>query len=192
MSLHLINSKSIFFHIPKTGGTWIHRALENAGVETSHFTPKGFPHSTRHDENTDGYYTFAFVREPISWYKSYWKYRMNTGWEPSWWLDKHCKANNFSVFMRNVIRKQRPHVTELYARHLGIPSKLNFVGKQENIVEDLVHVLNEVGEKFDEEKLRDTPKQNVGDSESIVIDKTLENEILELEKVALTTWRIYE
>jgi len=161
MSIRLLDYNAIFFHIPKTGGTWVHHALENSGIKIELFTPNGFPHSNYEDENIEDKYTFAFVRHPMNWYKSYWCWRIATGWEKDWQIDIKCRNNNFTRFIQNVVEYQCPFVTRIYDHHIGFPKQLTFVGKQENLANDLVTVLNHLEVDFDEKKLRKTARQKV-------------------------------
>jgi len=161
MSLHLNNSNAIIFHIPKTGGTWVHRVLEACKIKFKAFHDFS-PHNTPDQEPTlENKYLIAFVRHPISYYKSYWAFRMETGWTPGWWLDDNCKADTFEQFILNVLNKKFAYVTEEYKRYWCIPQKLNFIGKTENLREDLICVLRFLNEKFDEEIIRTYPKQNI-------------------------------
>lgn len=188
MSLHLIKSNAIFFHIPKTGGTWVHKALENSGVKIETYYPNGHPHNTYKEESIEEKYLFAFVRHPFSWYKSYWAYRMKTGWETEWWLDSYCKSTDFEEFIRNIVNKQYCYLTDLYNQYIGKPAILNFVGKQENLTNDLIWVLNFLNEKFDEKKLRNTSKQNVIKLNPICSNE-LKQKLLELEKEIIRKFR---
>lgn len=160
MSLHLKKSNAIIFHIPKTGGTFVHCALEVAKVDfiADH---RFSPHDTPDQQCLTNKYTIAFVRHPISYYKSYWAFRIETGWTDGWYLDDNCKSDNFEQFLLNVLNKNYPYVTNEYARYWVYPQKLNFVGKTENIVDDLIHVLRFLNEHFDEQAIRQLPKQNV-------------------------------
>jgi len=189
MSLHLKKSNSIIFHIPKTGGTWVHRALEAAGVDFIPFH-KYSPHNTYTQEPTlQGKFTIAFVRHPVSYYKSYWAYRMRTKWVSGWYLDDYCRSDNFEQFLLNVLEKKFPYVTWEFKRY-GVfnPQIINFVGKQENLVEDLVWVLKFLNEKFDEEKLRKTPPQNVSNLK-VSCSQEIIRKICELEKEVIKYFR---
>ena len=189
MSIHLPKSNAVFFHIPKTGGTWVHRALEASGIEMKPFIIQ--PHSTYLEEDIEDKYTFAFVRHPWAWYQSYWRFRTDTGWKEKWWLDDNCRAETFEEFIGKVIDKGYPYLTEMYNNYTGEPTILSFVGKQENLVEDLVHVLRHLNETFDEEKLRNTPRQNVSTIKLPPLDESLQTGIISLEKETMQKWNYH-
>ena len=156
MSLHLIKSNSVFFQIPKTGGTWAWKALENAGVK---FTNDG-GHNTYTTESTKYRKSFAFVRKPFDFYRSYWCYRTENKLT-KWYLEQYCWADNFEEFIQNVVKSRYPYVTELYRTYIGQPQVVDYIGRQENLTEDLIAILKMLDEDFDEKKLRETPKDNV-------------------------------
>lgn len=158
-------SRSVFFHIPKTGGVWVRRAIAHAGIRTWEIgnSPvlEGNTHNRMKDVSTQGRFTFAFVRHPLDWYVSYWSYRMLAGIWRRGMLDA-CMADDFGRFMRNVLRRFPGYLSGFYEEHLGPPpGMLHFVGRTENLAADLVRALRLAGENFDEEQLLATPRQNI-------------------------------
>ena len=160
MSLHLTKSNSVFFQVPKTGGTWAWKALENAGVKFTFYHEKG-AHNNYILEDLTGKKSFAFVRQPIQFYKSYWCYRTESKKADTWHLEKYCWSKDFEEFLYNVIVKQYAYVTQFYKTYIGEPQVVDYVGRQENLVEDLISILKILNEDFNEKKLRDTPRENV-------------------------------
>jgi hypothetical protein len=68
----------MFFHIPKTGGTWVRRVLGNYSLGEA-----GGVHSSPSDVHVpEGCLTFCFVRSPWTWMKSVWCYKRRT--DPFW------------------------------------------------------------------------------------------------------------
>ncbi len=155
---------SIFFHIPKTGGIWVREAIRNAGiptVEVGERTGHAQVHNQYWQVDRKGKFTFAFVRHPLSWYPSFWSYRMLVGWQTMDRVDPFMSLD-FERFVWNVIRFDSGQLSDRYERFTGPnPGVLDFVGRTENLAEDLVKALRWAGEKFDEEKLRQTPRYNV-------------------------------
>ena len=164
----------VIYHIPKCGGTWVKVALENAGVryrpvrnvkgehpfnlKIAHATPDVVVPSAKR-----GRMGVAFVREPVAWYTSYWSFRSRKGAR----RDEKFPADglwsdDFDQFVNNVLDAfPSGFVTELYQYFVGAGlEKVDFVGKQESLVDDLVHALRVAGERFDEKGLRDTARQN--------------------------------
>ncbi len=161
MSLHLTKSNSVFFQVPKTGGTWAWKALTNAGVKFTLCHDKGGAHNRYIQENLTGKKSFAFVRRPMGFYKSYWCYRTENKKAKNWYLEDYCWSENFEEYLCNILEKQYPYVTQFYKSYLGEPQAIDYIGRQENLTEDLIAILEILNEDFDEQKLRDTPKENV-------------------------------
>ena len=156
MSIHLLNSNSVFFQIPKTGGRWTWKAMENSGIK---FINQG-SHNTYVTEDLIGKKSFVFVRRPIEFYKSYWCYRTENK-TTKWYLEQYCWSDDFEEYLCNIIKHQYPYVTQLYRSYIGEPQIVDYIGHQENLTEDLITILKMLDEDFDEQKLRDTPRENV-------------------------------
>lgn len=117
--------------------------------------------------------TFCFVRHPLRWYESFWRYmrgRAGDDWsqEPDLLHPWHPCAPlrmlghaDFRQFVRNVNREQPGFVTQMYARYAQ--GETTIVGKQENLVEDLGRILKRLAVGFDEHQLRQSERINVSD-----------------------------
>lgn len=172
------SEKIVFYHIPKTGGIWAKEAMKKAGITLSerrdfkfkqglthrscwhrtHLTPENF-------ESID-LFSFCFIRHPVQWYKSFWGFRRRhrlrrphkilirqDPLEYNW-------SKDFNRFLSNMLDEfPDGYLTGLFKM---FTSHVNFVGKQENLVDDLVTALKTAGENFDEKKLRATEPKNVG------------------------------
>ena len=191
MTLMLPNS--VFLHIPKTGGISARNAIARAQSETFEYGEQHshFPELLRYRDKIfyDKKYVFTFVRHPLSWYQSRWSFRMKHGWRMAHPLDYNCASNDFHEFVRNCMKyKPSGWVSWEYASFIeNFPGAVNFVGKQESLANDLVHALNEAGEKFNEDIIRSTERANDSDvnnmpsKEFAVYSKKLIDEVLEVE-----------
>lgn len=178
-------NKCIFYHIPKTGGMWVREALEQSvpsfsrvkeyqsrhkyGLVRGHKTPKMVLSG---DINNKKLYSFTFVRHPYSWYKSYWAYRIVYGsdlqipgkivdfpLEPLW-------CEDFEKFTKAVLRAYPDGIlSKIYQCYVGKDGlALDFIGKQENLVDDLILALTLAEEDFDADKIKNTNKVNLSGS----------------------------
>lgn len=167
--------KSVFIHVPKTGGQWVIAALENSGVPVRLL---GVVHSSADElvvepEGAGRAFSFAFVRHPLSWYQSMWAHQTDDAWEsidaaewftPRWlgfWAEftAHCASFDFNEFVRKCVNHYPGGlVSTLYRSYT---EGCTFVGRQERLADDLVQALECAGESFDPLKLLATPTRNV-------------------------------
>ena len=168
----LLLPHSIFFHVPKTGGTWVRAAIKEAGIETNEVSGplpadslnlNDIHHCGPDDLQDQGRFSFAFVRHPLTYYQSYWAYKMKKGKKDYNAFDQECMREQFDAFVLTVLTAHPGWVTKAYDRYVGpYGKKMHFVGKQENLEDDLVRALRLSGELFDEKALRATPRKNPG------------------------------
>lgn len=163
----LILPRSVFLHVPKTGGSWVRKAIEAAGVPCTAFSLGSNHHPGLKDCPAPEKFKFAFVRHPVSLYRSYWQYKMTYGWDPLNDIDNHCKSTDFPSFVRNVASTFPGAYGKNLDEIVGKPDRqIEFVGKYENLREDLVTALQLAQEDFDEAIIRNLPPYNVSDKKS--------------------------
>ena len=135
--------------------------------------------STAKEYDASQPFVFCFVRNPHLWYESFWRYmvgRVGNDWStaPDYWRWHPCRpliahgGDDFPQFMERVIEHEPGFVTQLYARF--ICDQPDFVGRQENLVDDLAAVLTRLGLDFDEASLAATPRVNVSSDVERSID----------------------
>jgi len=186
----LLKGGAIFLHIPKTGGNWVTRVLEQAGLVTMKFGHKhlDLERTMRFEQYlsdanrwVDPPYRvsrFCFVRHPVQWYESWWRMMMGLGW-PDWGKEGsleqwHPNAvlnglgnRDFNQFMENVLNKRPGYVTELYGSYTG--SSIDLIGRQENLSADLLGILAKLGLPIDPDHIRACQPLNASDK-SLAID----------------------
>lgn len=185
-----INKQLIFYHVPKTGGRWVEKAMANCGLlsgsklgrffgEKEGIKPEGRPLGLRRQHSTPlamlgrfkkGRYQFCFVRRPFEWYRSYWCYKFpGRRTDPRlgssrarFPLDRLWK-NDFEEFLRAVLEMYpEGFVQQVYKCFVGPENNwMDFVGRQENLTDDLILALNGAGCDFDESVLRSTLPVNI-------------------------------
>src|SRR5262245_41490451 len=94
----------------------------------------------------------------------------------------------FNQFVRNVVRVRPGYVTELYSRYTD--EGIDFIGRQENLVEDLIDVLRLLDVSFDEQIIRDLVPENVSHAppERVHWDADLHELVTRLEYPALVRY----
>ena len=96
----------------------------------------------------------AFIRHPLSWWISFWRYRQKVGWQTGHWIDSRCQSDHFSVFIENVLRFVPGAYSSMARDFIGsVDSPIDGVWKQESLLEDLSTILNEASIPFDEATL---------------------------------------
>ena len=211
-----LKGRAIFLHIPKTGGTWVEKVLQQLGIAESSVGHKHadlnraiFPHGlkeaipwtfhafirklTGKSTLNESIPVFCFVRHPLTWYESWWKFNQKLNW-PTWghvedvnnWHP--CSALNglgdpdFNRFIENVVSCAPGFVTGLFLRYIGEGSPI--LGRQESLEQDLLTILDTLGYRIDKENIRLPRRANesmIPANRVISWDDTLRSEVLKLE-----------
>jgi len=137
----------LFFHIPKTGGSYVRYVIrkrlpvksEEVGIvidswqRQTHCRPfEVEPDILKQCE------TFCTIRHPIEWYRSHYRYRIKTSWRNDFPLDVLCVSDTFQGFIKNVIKKWPGYVTELYDNYAP---HCDYILRQENLTPQLNKLL---------------------------------------------------
>jgi hypothetical protein len=160
----------LFLHVPKTGGSYVAGALEAAlGARRVDFSESADRRERRGHaalrsfENSE-LFTLAFIRHPLSWYRSFWGYRMRRGWQMDHPLDSVARSEDFNEFATRVIERMPGYLGLLFGEFIGPPDRpIDFIGRYERLTDDLCMALNVAGEAFDEQALRAVAPVNATD-----------------------------
>lgn len=164
MALYLINQNAVFLHVPKTAGVYIKELLARlvkckaiGHMHDTLGTVKGY----RSDLwNTKPPFVFAFVRYPVSWYRSYFSFRegeSTAAWRLSsgvWksWGEGHvlenidsCADSNINEFIFNCAERYPGFLFGLYKQYcMDGDKEIQFIGRYERLHVDLRMVLVDI------------------------------------------------
>ncbi len=159
----LILKNAVFLHVPKTGGSWVKAAIRNAGIDAEEYIVDGDLHGDLSYCPFPERFVFAFVREPLSLYESYWRFKTAGAWDTRNPFDMECGAPTFAAFVDNVLRLEPAWCSRMFEDYVGrTPAdEVDFVGRFESLADDLVRALQLSGTTFDEQRVRATPPINV-------------------------------
>ncbi|MFY0651338.1 MAG: sulfotransferase family 2 domain-containing protein [Cyclobacteriaceae bacterium] len=196
-----------FLHIPKTGGSWVISILESnnlilkklshehADYDCNLFQPnlsmsyhKHFLYSMeffrqRLFRKGEPYqpppFRFCFVRNPISWYESWWKYMKGEDWNhwgkinsKRYWhpnsILNGLGSDDFNEFVWNVLKKRPGYVSELYFSYTK--PGISFIGKKENLVSDFLKVISILDLRISRDQLLKSEAVNVSKTASSMVD----------------------
>ena len=217
----LIENSLVFYHCPKTGGTWVREALKNAGLNLHEIIFPLFEGGVSGDQVipindivhmlptknpcTD-FITFSFVRHPLTWLQSTFKYLKKEGWnEEQNPIQRNIKSDTFkefiikytSLYQGEASRQQLLYANPFLSLHseeiVALSEKqkeilkshaMDYVGRCENLVEDLLIALASLNlSKAQKETIRNTPKANVSDlSIDVEYDEEMKALVLNSEK----------
>lgn len=174
----VMTDKAIFYHIPKTAGSWARLAIEAAGLSSTELPCINCGPETAIRRGCCGHgshmqiippsdgkerFRFTFIRHPLALYQSYWAYKMHVGWKPKNDFDTTVYSEDFSVFVRNVVERYPGWATKCFEQYVGPEASphVHFVGRQERIRDDLIEVLTRAGESINIAAIRALPPNNV-------------------------------
>jgi len=199
MAVRLPNS--IFIHLMKTGGWTVISALDHAKLHRGTIGRDHDPACLLPLPTHPRPFVFVFVRHPLTWYRSYWAYRMQAAWQvhpeqpiTGWQtfgsvLDHECRSDDFETWVRNVLA----YVPEGFLSRIYriYTDGVDFVGRVESLEKDLCRALALAGEKFSPAAVRSAPRENVTGRSFVAaarIPNTLAAKVLKAEAYVVDRW----
>lgn len=155
-------ARAVFLHIPKTGGTFVTDYFKETGMDHGNkdLALRAHVHGDLLQEVLP--YTqdlmFCFVRHPLTWYRSYWIHKNTLA--PSretTYIDSKVDLP-FLDFL-HIIQQDHPgYLTKFFS---GFTGRCRFIGKMENLRDDLNTVLKYLRSPYNKEYLYKKPLSNV-------------------------------
>lgn len=222
----ILKNGSVFLHIPKTGGNWVTEVLyksnlvkEKIGHKHATINQLCYPSIYRSTKLFKHFvvnrnfgifarkkpFMFCFVRHPLSWYESWFKYMSQDNRKWQFWGDERDIRNwhpnamlnglgdsDFNGFVRNVANKRPGYVSELYGWYTT--PEVDFIGKQENLREDLIRVLKLLELDFSEDFIWTYREVGVSQNthQQVEWDPELRQRIYDLELAGLARYGYLE
>lgn len=156
MSNYLL-SHCNFIHIPKCGGTAVQSALWKLKTVTDkaaqEITTPHHGHLFASQMPENGKPFFSFVRNPVSWWMSFYHWNMNPA--HSRFSTDELATTSFDEWIRDYGPFWLGFYTKLVRRYLGkdtlFPSanKVEIIGRTEHMYTDLRTMLNVIGQPYD-------------------------------------------
>lgn len=149
-----------FVHIPKTGGTWVRRAIENS--KRYKINVSGYAHQpvVGLDEMKD-IKTFMFIRCPLTWYKSLFhifKIGGRINGAPKILMDAALlRRISFNHWVNDVLEFLPGFATDVF-REYGAFDRKYLRGRTEYLANDLNEMMHDLNLG------KDLPKMNVSDA----------------------------
>ncbi len=139
----MYNERIGFVHLPKTGGTWVKKALRSLIPDlVEPDERKG--HLNWSEVPSD--FVFGFVRDPATWYESYWSHRKTyKDWDEHPVDDIIRRTPDFEAFVHEAVERWPGFLSNYYEVWLGPPDAI-FVGRFERLLEDTISALIAAGE----------------------------------------------
>lgn len=180
-------SKAIFLHIPKTGGTWVTNYFKETNmdhqrkeIELAHMHGRRLREIIGHTEDL----VFCFVRHPLTWYRSYWQCRQELVPDRSGGYLDTIVDLPFQEFIEQILKNQPGYLTGFFS---GYTERCRFVGKQENLRDDLDNLLRTLRIPYNRPYLFKRVLDNVIPSEE-KYSYVLATEIMHAEKHIIETY----
>lgn len=140
--------KSEFIHIPKCGGTFLQSLFFRFEVVERRYTEPQYGHLYLHQLNSvENKYIFSFVRHPYTWWPSYYNWCKKDRF-----IDVERACPNFDSWLKEYGPFWMGQYSRLVQRYIGedplyqCNNKINFVGKIENVYDDLLFAFKQAGE----------------------------------------------
>lgn len=163
MARYLLESKALFLHVPRTGGSWVERAIDLCQIKRVGWLEKQPLYLPRkhcllsHYHRTEMAkvdYVFAFVRHPVAYYESVWKWlgRNRNFMQSHWRWHPHRAAGElyrpeFDDWVDAMLTNEPLWCTRLFEQYVGPPGGefCNYIGRTETLARDFREVMEHLG-----------------------------------------------
>lgn len=185
--------KSIFIHVPRTGGQWVRSVLRKAyqGIEKE----VGDSHCSVRDLDKDlleKYKTFGFVRHPANWVMSRWSHLNAKKELTSKTLPKLHKRfhdvfvkDSFQKTVENIIENDPNLVCDTFDKQL---QGCDFIGRLEDQPRSLSLILKCCSERFNPNWATSVDPINQSSKRKLVLSTKVNDKFLRSNQAILDRW----
>lgn len=150
------DQKRAYLRLQKCASTYVTATLSRHGI-CQQFT--GVPHDNRVTSPEvaalcESRFCFTFIRHPLDWLGSIWRFRNGQGWGTHQELDD-CRHETFDGFIEQYLVKHPGFVSELFEQFTGTLEDplCDYIGRSENAEEDIRELFGILQIDFQEELL---------------------------------------
>jgi hypothetical protein len=215
MARFLVESRTLFQHVPRTGGTFVEEVIDQSGIQCNRWISKQdnrlcpkkhslLAHYHRHQMALVDR-VVCFVRHPVEYYSSVWRYlhdaaqfskrwesgRMSALWRKWRWHPFKQAARlyrpDFAEWTEAVIESEPCWATRLMSLYVGPEDGefAAFIGRTETLEADLLEVLERLGHRIDEKLILGRGRVNQSKTAPIPIPSELQERICREERVLI-------
>lgn len=170
-----------FLHVPKTGGTWLRAVLEKNNLDGHSI---GAEHSSSHSES----WAFCVLREPLEWWLSFWRYRMDSGFpemdgvHPLYPVD-YMRGEDPVAFLEDAVKTYPGFLSGMYQE---FARSANYILQTENLSNHIQLLGSRVGWNTLDVNI---PRQNESVKRDVDIPLSLVEALRESEADAMKLWQ---
>lgn len=209
MSYYLVNHRALFLHIPRTGGTWVGRALAAAGIEyIRRYKKRGHydrclpvnhlfagHHWRKYHADTPFCLCWSVVRHPLTYYPSVWRWLRSGSMRPRWNWHPHMTAARlwrpvFGDWVNSLLDQEPSWYTRLVEGYVGPEGGeyCEWIGRTRTLTSDLIEGLRYCGVELRADQvgvIRGLDRANVSTGESPLWPAGVEERVLHEERALL-------
>ena len=171
--IYSVDRSICFLHMPKTGGAWIKSILRQDPTFIGNFEYTLLTGEQTglygHTPSPGGFnYEFGFIREPVSWYTSLYRFQASPPkalGNYRFFFDKSLAADNINDYVDNIRKNPYTYLKMekmyRYVFSIGKKNECKNIFKFENLAENLSTALKQGGLDTDHIIEKDKEKKNV-------------------------------
>ena len=193
MAIYLPHSRALILHVPRCAGHFVMFALEQLSIPFHFLTnATGSKHGLRQHFAVNADLCACFIRHPVSWWVSWWRYCRGRAWShhPDYLWHPcrplvQCRALTFPDFLRKGFRLVPGFVSAMFAQYA---TAADYVGTVENIAADLGGLLQRLGYDAPRRVLASLPPIHASRPRGTRWRRGQRRKLMRLERAGIDLW----